>query len=273
MTSKVLSIEQKIWQYIRRNKKFIFGNVMLVTGVGHKDLMQLLLKYESLGFIKPFRRDGSITERSFIVVEKLPLEIPDVNIFKTRNRSLHSLKKVLLYLEKCSDSDEVSLSMLERDVNLNKSQIRFCVEQLLKLEVLQLVRVRIYTVDTQKVQALLTFYKQKKHKEIESILEGKQSLVCVQLPLHLVEILEVILENEALKRDELSRLAGITRKNLTDWWVFLKKSGVMVDGFKESINERVTYVFSAKKAKKVLETLKKGAYEENKELKQLWLKQ
>lgn len=271
MTSKVLSIEQKIWQYIRRNKKFIFGNVMLVTGVGHKDLMQLLLKYESLGFIKPFRRDGSITERSFIVVEKLPLEIPDVNIFKTRNRSLHSLKKVLLYLEKCSD--EVSLSMLERDVNLSRSQIRFCVEQLLKLDVLQLVRVRIYTVDTQKVQALLTFYKQKKHKELEDVIDRKVLLVCVKLPLHLVEILEVILENEALKRDELSRLAGITRKNLTDWWVFLKKSGVMVDGFKESIKERVTYIFSAKRAKKVLEALKKGAYEENKELKQLWLKQ
>ncbi len=271
MTSKALSIEQKIWQYIRRNKKFIFGNVMLVTGVGNKDLMQLLLKYEDLGFIKSSKSDGSITERSFIVVDKLPLEIPNVKLFDGRNRPLNSLKKLLLYLEKCSG--ELSLSMLERDVNLNKSQIRFCVEQLLKLDVLQLVRVRIYTVDTQKVQVLLTFYKQKKHKEIESILEGKQSLVCVQLPIHLVEILKVILENEALKRDELSRLAGITRKNLSDWWVFLKKSGVMVDGFKESMNERVTYIFSAKRAKKVLEALEKGAYEQDKELKQLWLKQ
>ena len=272
MTSNaLLSIEQRVWQYIRRNKKFVFGNVMLVTGIGHKDLMQLLLKYESLEFIKPLKKEGAITGRSFMIVGKLPLEVPDVKLFKVRNRSLHSLKKVLLHLKGCKE--EVGLTQLESAINLNKSQLKSCIEELQTIGVLELLRLRIYRVDVEKVEVLLTFYKQKKHKELEKILEKKLPLVCVQLPLHLVEILEVILDNEALQRDELSRLAGITRKNLTNWWNFLKQSEVMIDAFKEAPNARVTYVFSAKRAKKVIEALKKGAYENDKELKQLCLKQ
>jgi predicted HTH transcriptional regulator len=128
--------------------------------------------------------------------------------------------------------------------------------------------IRYFKIETTLIDDLLTFLKQKKYKELQEIIEGKRELVYFEIPDELCKVLNVIIKNESLSKNELAKMAGLTRKRLGDWLVLLKKTGVLMDSFKEDSED--IYIFSSSRSKKVLEYINNGAYEKDKELKQLW---
>ena len=128
--------------------------------------------------------------------------------------------------------------------------------------------IRYFKIETTLIDDLLTFLKQKKYKELQEIIEGKRELVYFEIPDDLCKVLNVIIKNESLSKNELAKMAGLTRKRLGDWLVLLKKTGVLMDSFKEDSED--IYIFSSSRSKKVLEYINNGAYEKDKELKQLW---
>jgi hypothetical protein len=178
------------------------------------------------------------------------------------------------------ENKEESISYLEllSVSKLSKGVFAKAVKTLVELKILNeykseestMKQYRKFDLEKDLLSDLLTFLKQKEYKQIQEILDGKKPLRYVAVPKELTQVLNVIIGNEVLKRDELAILAGITRKKLTDWWQILKKLGVLLDGFKENEKDRVTYIFSSKRAKVVLSHIQSGAFEKDKELKHLW---
>jgi len=75
MTSnKKNTIEDKVWRYIRREKRFIFSDVMIVTGITQEYLLDLLKGYESKEIIKLSNKKVNITNRQYIVLQKLDIK-------------------------------------------------------------------------------------------------------------------------------------------------------------------------------------------------------
>lgn len=276
MTSNKLTPEQQVWRYIRRTNMFVFSDVMIVTGVGYKNLLSFLNEYEALGYIKRLNANKSTTERSYRVLERLPLEVTRRRLSSFRKYSLASIKKVLKYLSTHKET-KVSQTLLDTHINMPKSELRACCTLLsdigvLKTDTSKRARIKNYIVDKEAVKTILRLYEIKDVERISNILDKKSPIHFTDAPTEFIQILKVVLKDEVLKRDELSRAANITRRKLTEWWSILDKTGVIVDSYKESVKERVTYILSAKRAKKVLEALDNGAYEHDRELKQLWVK-
>ena len=274
MSSKT-PIEEKIARYIKMKKFFSFSDAMIVTGATKDILLDVLLKYEDQGMIRLDKESKTITNRFYIVL--------NLEVKKVENQPTVLSQAIFRPLDKVAKK----LSMMKVETityielfyysKLSRGIFKKVVGYLTDLEILKSLsdantQNMNYEIDYVKVQVLLTFFKQKKYEEIRQILDGKRPLVFVKLPSHLPEILKAIIKDEALKRDELSHAAKITRKKLSDWWEIMKKLGLMIDKFKEPDEERVTYIFSAKRARAVLRELEKGAYEKDNELRHLWLK-
>lgn len=275
------TIEDKVSRYIKMKSFFQFSDAMMVTGATKDKLEDILAKYEDEGLIKLDENARTITQRFYTVIDKKVIKKPenlppkpfDMSLIRPLEKVIKRLqnynKKTILYTQL------LNISRLSRGIyskvvkHLKELNILTCLSEDKSFTQRQLQE---FEIDQEKIEVLLTFLKQKKYEEVQLILDGKKALVYVHLPKDLVSILEVIKSNEVLKRDELSKMAKITRKRLTDWWQTLKKIGVVTHSFKEFHNERLTYVFSAKRAKAVLKALENGAYERDMELRQLWLK-
>lgn len=75
MTSKQKNtIEDKVWRYIRREKRFIFSELMIVTGITQEYLIDLLKGYESKEIIKLSNTKANISNRQYIVLKKLDIK-------------------------------------------------------------------------------------------------------------------------------------------------------------------------------------------------------
>ncbi|WP_419768555.1 hypothetical protein [Arcobacter sp.] len=274
MSSKT-PIEEKIARYIKMKKIFSFSEAMIVTGATKDILLDALLKYEEQGLIRLDKHENTITQRFYIVLNK-PLKKEEVKVNTLSEAIFRPLDKVnkRLALMKVETITYIELFYFSK---LSRGIFKKVVGHLVDLEILKNLsepnsQNMNYEIDYSKVEVLLTFFKQKKYEDIRQILDGKKPLVFVKLPPILPEILKTIQENEVLKRDELSILSKITRKKLSDWWKILQKLGLIVDKFHEPDEKRVTYIFSAKRARAVLRELEKGAYEKDNELRHLWLK-
>lgn len=93
----------------------------------------------------------------------------------------------------------------------------------------------------------------------------------ILIPEYLPQILEAINTTTFCTKDELCKLAKITRNNLYKWWDVLDKLGLILDSF---FDEKTNYIFSDKKAREILRHIKNGAYKEgNFKLESLWIKQ
>lgn len=274
MSSKT-PIEEKIARYIKMKKIFSFSDAMIVTGATKDILLDVLLKHEEQGLIRLDKHENTITQRFYIVLNK-PLKKEELKVNTLSEPIFRPLDKVTkkLALMKVKTITYIELFYFSK---LSRGIFKKVVSHLVDLEILKNQSEASsqninYEIDYSKVEVLLAFFKQKKYEDIRQILDGKKPLVFVELPPILPQILKTIQENEVLKRDELSVLAKITRKKLSDWWKILQNLGLIVDKFHEPDEKRVTYIFSSKRAKTVLRELDKGAYEKDKELRHLWLK-
>ena len=186
---------------------------------------------------------------------------------------IKAIKKLLLEIKKLNKK-EFFYQELVHKTTLSKGVFAKVIKTFTQLKVLQESAdeinkdIRYFKIETTLIDDLLTFLKQKKYKELQEIIEGKRELVYFEIPGELCKVLNVIIKNESLSKNELAKMAGLTRKRLGDWLVLLKKTGVLMDSFKEDSED--IYIFSSRRSKKVLEYINNGAYEKDKELKQLW---
>lgn len=276
MPSKLID---RVKRYIKMKKFFMLSDALLITGISKDTLLKILDSLEKEGLIIQDRDEKSLMNRSYTVFsrqEKRAISSKsedkkiDIELIKSINKVANILANKelqnIVYFEVLNES------------KLSKGVFAKVISLLLKLGVLkepikelEIKQNRSFEIDKSLLDTLLTFHKQKKYKDIQEILDDKKPLRYVAVPKDLTQVLNVIIENEVLKRDELAYQSGVTRKRLTDWWQILKKLGIVIDSFKENENDRVSYIFSSKRARVVLSYINNGAYEKDRELKHLWI--
>lgn len=271
----VNKLEDRVRRYIKMKKFFIFSDALIVTGLSKDQLLKVLDRLEKEGLIIQDRDEKSIMKKPYVVILKRNNRV--LTDEKRINLELiKSVNKVIKVLES-NELESCFYSELFSNCKLSKGVFAKIINILVKLKILiedekefTTKQNRSFKIDRNLLIDLLTFYKQKKYYHIQEILDDKKPLRYVAVPKDLTQVLNVIIGNEILKRDELAHQSKITRKRLSDWWQILKKLGIIVDSFKESDEDRVSYIFSSKRAKIVLGYVNDGAYEKDKELKHLW---
>ncbi len=73
--NKTLNVDQRVWRYIRGHKRFLFSDVLLVTGVTQEYLTNLIDGYESEEIIKLKDDSKALSEREYKVLKKLDLNV------------------------------------------------------------------------------------------------------------------------------------------------------------------------------------------------------
>ena len=271
------SPENRVRRYIRMKKFFVVSDALLVTSLPPNTLLKILEVIENEGLIIQDKDEKSLMNRSYTVLSRKEKKINDSSK-KIDIELIKSLTKILKIL-KDVESEILIYHKLLNQTKLSKGVFAKIIKTLLTLNVLVELKKdefenkenRTFEINRDLYNDLHTFLKQKKYKELQEILDGQKPLRYVRVPETLTQVLDVIIKNEVLKRDELALQAGIARKSLTTWWKTLKKLGIVIDSFKEGENERVTYIFSSKRAKTVLAHVNNGAYEKDRELKHLWI--
>lgn len=271
-------LEEKVKRYIKMKKFFMFSDALIITGIPKDILLKILEKLEKESLIIQDRDEKSLMNRSYTVFSRLEKRAISTKIEdkKIDIELIKSINKVANILVNGELQNRVYFEVLNES-KLSKGVFSKVVNVLLKLGVLkehkkelEIKQNRTFEIDKSLLDTLLTFHKQKKYKDIQEILDDKKPLRYVAVPKELTQVLDVIIGNEVLKRDELAQQSGITRKRLSDWWQILKKLGIVIDSFKENEKDRISYIFSSKRARVVLAHINDGAYEKDRELKHLW---
>lgn len=267
------NLEDKVKRYIKMKKFFIFSDALMITGLTKDILLKILESFEKEGLIIKDKDEKSLMKSSYVVINAKNKKVLNNQDIKIDVELIKAIKKLLLEIKKLNKK-EFFYQELVHKTTLSKGVFAKVIKTFTQLKVLQESAdeinkdIRYFKIETTLIDDLLTFLKQKKYKELQEILEGKRELVYFEIPGELCKVLNVIIKNESLSKNELAKMAGLTRKRLGDWLVLLKKTGVLMDSFKEDSED--IYIFSSSRSKKVLEYINNGAYEKDKELKQLW---
>ncbi|MFA7085469.1 MAG: hypothetical protein WC145_02270 [Aliarcobacter sp.] len=267
------NLEDKVKRYIKIKKFFMFSDALMITGLTKDILLKILESFEKEGLIIKDKDEKSLMKSSYVVINAKNKKVLNNQDIKIDVELIKAIKKLLLEIKKLNKK-EFFYQELVHKTTLSKGVFAKVIKTFTQLKVLQESAdeinkdIRYFKIETTLIDDLLTFLKQKKYKELQEILEGKRELVYFEIPDDLCKVLNVIIKNESLSKNELAKMAGLTRKRLGDWLVLLKKTGVLMDSFKEDSED--IYIFSSSRSKKVLEYINNGAYEKDKELKQLW---
>lgn len=265
--------EDKVKRYIKMKKFFMFSDALMITGLTKDILLKILESFEKKGLIIKDKDEKSLMKSSYVVINAKNKKVLNNQDIKIDVELIKAIKKLLLEIKKLNKK-EFFYQELVHKTTLSKGVFAKVIKTFTQLKVLQESAdeinkdIRYFKIETTLIDDLLTFLKQKKYKELQEIIEGKRELVYFEIPDDLCKVLNVIIKNESLSKNELAKMAGLTRKRLGDWLVLLKKTGVLMDSFKEDSED--IYIFSSSRSKKVLEYINNGAYEKDKELKQLW---
>ena len=267
------NLEYKVKRYIKMKKFFMFSDALMITGLTKDILLKILESFEKEGLIIKDKDEKSLMKSSYVVINAKNKKVLNNQDIKIDVELIKAIKKLLLEIKKLNKK-EFFYQELVHKTTLSKGVFAKVIKTFTQLKVLQESidainkDIRYFKIETTLIDDLLTFLKQKKYKELQEIIEGKRELVYFEIPDDLCKVLNVIIKNESLSKNELAKMAGLTRKRLGDWLVLLKKTGVLMDSFKEDSED--IYIFSSSRSKKVLEYINNGAYEKDKELKQLW---
>lgn len=267
------NLEDKVKRYIKMKKFFMFSDALMITGLTKDILLKILESFEKEGLIIKDKDEKSLMKSSYVVINAKNKKVLNNQDIKIDVELIKAIKKLLLEIKKLNKK-EFFYQELVHKTTLSKGVFAKVIKTFTQLKVLQESAdainkdIRYFKIETTLIDDLLTFLKQKKYKELQEIIEGKRELVYFEIPDDLCKVLNVIIKNESLSKNELAKMAGLTRKRLGDWLVLLKKTGVLMDSFKEDSED--IYIFSSSRSKKVLEYINNGAYEKDKELKQLW---
>ena len=267
------NLEYKVKRYIKMKKFFMFSDALMITGLTKDILLKILESFEKEGLIIKDKDEKSLMKSSYVVINAKNKKVLNNQDIKIDVELIKAIKKLLLEIKKLNKK-EFFYQELVHKTTLSKGVFAKVIKTFTQLKVLQESidainkDIRYFKIETTLIDDLLTFLKQKKYKELQEIIKGKRELVYFEIPDDLCKVLNVIIKNESLSKNELAKMAGLTRKRLGDWLVLLKKTGVLMDSFKEDSED--IYIFSSSRSKKVLEYINNGAYEKDKELKQLW---
>ena len=252
------NLEDKVKRYIKMKKFFMFSDALMITGLTKDILLKILESFEKEGLIIKDKDEKSLMKSSYVVINAKNKKVLNNQDIKIDVELIKAIKKLLLEIKKLNKK-EFFYQELVHKTTLSKGVFAKVIKTFTQLKVLQESidainkDIRYFKIETTLIDDLLTFLKQKKYKELQEIIEGKRELVYFEIPDDLCKVLNVIIKNESLSKNELAKMAGLTRKRLGDWLVLRKKTGVLMDSFKEDGED--IYI---------------GAYEKDKELKQLW---
>ncbi len=69
---------RKVWNYMRRNRTFRFGDVLAVTGVTHKYLNNILWHLKGVGYVKEHEKVRPYTSTMFTLVKCTGVKSPSM---------------------------------------------------------------------------------------------------------------------------------------------------------------------------------------------------
>lgn len=69
----------KVWQYMRWNRTFRYGDVLIVTGVSHSYLKNIIWHLKNIGYIKEHKRKKPYSATEFTLVKMTGIKSPSIN--------------------------------------------------------------------------------------------------------------------------------------------------------------------------------------------------
>ena len=70
------TLRQKVWNYMRRNRNFVIGDIMAITGIGYPNLRDMLKNYELAGYVKPISKEKPLTSNRYKLIKNSGVRVP-----------------------------------------------------------------------------------------------------------------------------------------------------------------------------------------------------
>ena len=80
------TLRQKVWNYMRRNRNFVVGDVIAITGIKYGNLRDMLKAFEVVEYIKTVSKEKPLTSNRYKLVKCTGVKVPK-----------HNKKKQLFY--------------------------------------------------------------------------------------------------------------------------------------------------------------------------------
>ena len=210
------NLEDKVKRYIKMKKFFMFSDALMITGLTKDILLKILESFEKEGLIIKDKDEKSLMKSSYVVINAKNKKVLNNQDIKIDVELIKAIKKLLLEIKKLNKK-EFFYQELVHKTTLSKGVFAKVIKTFTQLKVLQESieainkDIRYFKIETTLIDDLLTFLKQKKYKELQEIIEGKRELVYFEIPDDLCKVLNVIIKNESLSKNELAKMAGLTR--------------------------------------------------------------
>ncbi|WP_294962083.1 hypothetical protein [Sulfurimonas sp.] len=85
--NRAISYNQKVWNYMRRNRTFKITDVMIITGMGYESLKNIIWNLRAVGYIKEVERIRPYQNSTFTLVKNTGVKAPRINKRIVRDRN------------------------------------------------------------------------------------------------------------------------------------------------------------------------------------------
>lgn len=144
MNQKSSSLRQMIWNYMRRNRVFVIGDLMVITDAKYKYIREMMSTYEKAGYIKIIKKESSFTSTQIKFVKCTGVKAPAYNkdistIYDPNTKEEIDVSKVLM-IEKVLNSlkdSPVSKEQIADEVNGTVNSIKNQYAELVSIKILK----------------------------------------------------------------------------------------------------------------------------------------
>lgn len=120
---------QKVWNYMRRNRTFRFGDVLAVVGVTHKYLNNILWHLKAVGYVKEHEKAKPYSSTMFTLVKCTGAKCPSmvngvVYDYNTKERFECKRTPVVIKLLQVMQEDVMSKQRIIKESGVSKSSAK-----------------------------------------------------------------------------------------------------------------------------------------------------
>ena len=160
------SIKQKVWNYMRRNKTFRFGDVIAITGVTEKYLRIFLVRLEHVGYVKILEKVKPFSSTYYKFINCTGVTSPTIDKgvlydYNTKEyieiKPISSITKIL----DCMTKDKMSTEQVSRLSGVGISTTKKWFAKFLVLEITKRINPiekvndeRVHLIDHEKITQL-----------------------------------------------------------------------------------------------------------------------
>lgn len=160
------STKQKVWNYMRRNRTFRFGDVMMVTGVKFRYLEEMLSKLQIAGYVELVEKVKPHTSRYYRLIKYTGVKSPNIQRgtlydYNTNEEIDVDRKPVIVRFLSSLRDEKITMEMMIRDADIVRATAKVLLKKLKEIGVLSDIKpieridgVKAFAVNYEKVKAL-----------------------------------------------------------------------------------------------------------------------